>query len=115
MFVVRIFSQQGSTCRPVHFIVWTFKELQQTSILHDLQIPFCVVIGWMMGEEMDLNFQLFETATLFITVLVVAFMLQVCLQNNSAFIMCSVVYKNATEQFSIYAAYEFHQVSPFTF
>ncbi|TVU46657.1 hypothetical protein EJB05_06207 [Eragrostis curvula] len=39
-------------------------------------IPFCVVIGWIMGQEMDLNFQLFETATLFITVLVVAFMLQ---------------------------------------
>ncbi|XP_072980909.1 vacuolar cation/proton exchanger 2-like [Typha angustifolia] len=39
-------------------------------------IPFCVVIGWMMGKQMDLNFQLFETATLFITVLVVAFMLQ---------------------------------------
>ncbi|XP_015690176.1 vacuolar cation/proton exchanger 2 isoform X2 [Oryza brachyantha] len=39
-------------------------------------IPFCVVIGWMMGQQMDLNFQLFETATLFITVLVVAFMLQ---------------------------------------
>ncbi|KAG0497483.1 hypothetical protein HPP92_002174 [Vanilla planifolia] len=36
-------------------------------------IPFCVVIGWMMGKGMDLNFQLFETATLFITVLVVAF------------------------------------------
>ena len=29
---------------------------------------------------MDLNFQLFETATLFIAVLVVAFMLQVCYQ-----------------------------------
>ncbi|AQK46723.1 Vacuolar cation/proton exchanger 2, partial [Zea mays] len=39
-------------------------------------IPFCVVIGWTMGQKMDLNFQLFETATLFITVLVVAFMLQ---------------------------------------
>ncbi|RLM66628.1 hypothetical protein C2845_PM16G22370 [Panicum miliaceum] len=39
-------------------------------------IPFCVVIGWMMGQKMDLNFQLFETVTLFITVLVVAFMLQ---------------------------------------
>lgn len=39
-------------------------------------IPFCVVVGWLMGEQMDLNFQLFETATLFITVLVVAFMLQ---------------------------------------
>ena len=42
-----------------------------------IQIPFCVVVGWMMGQKMDLNFQLFETATLFITVLVVAFMLQV--------------------------------------
>lgn len=42
-----------------------------------LQIPFCVVVGWIMGIQMDLNFQLFETATLFITVLVVAFMLQV--------------------------------------
>lgn len=39
-------------------------------------IPISVVIGWIMGKQMDLNFQLFETATLFITVLVVAFMLQ---------------------------------------
>ncbi|RDY01543.1 Vacuolar cation/proton exchanger 2, partial [Mucuna pruriens] len=39
-------------------------------------IPFCVVVGWCMGKEMDLNFQLFETATLFITVLVVTFMMQ---------------------------------------
>lgn len=39
-------------------------------------IPFCVMVGWIMGRPMDLDFQLFETATLFITVLVVAFMLQ---------------------------------------
>nr|XP_010937220.1 vacuolar cation/proton exchanger 2 isoform X2 [Elaeis guineensis] len=39
-------------------------------------IPFCVVVGWSMGKQMDLNFRLFETATLFITVLVVTFMLQ---------------------------------------
>ncbi|KAJ1390352.1 Sodium/calcium exchanger membrane region [Sesbania bispinosa] len=39
-------------------------------------IPFCVVIGWIMGQPMDLNFQLFETAVLFLTVIVVAFMLQ---------------------------------------
>ncbi|XP_047159699.1 vacuolar cation/proton exchanger 5-like isoform X1 [Vigna umbellata] len=39
-------------------------------------IPFCVVIGWIMGHSMDLNFQLFETAALFLTVIVVAFMLQ---------------------------------------
>ncbi|OVA19707.1 Sodium/calcium exchanger membrane region [Macleaya cordata] len=39
-------------------------------------IPFCVIVGWIMGRPMDLNFQLFETTTLFITVLVVAFLLQ---------------------------------------
>ncbi|CAN1857046.1 Vacuolar cation/proton exchanger 2 [Linum perenne] len=39
-------------------------------------IPFCVVVGWIMGQPMDLNFQLFETAALFITVIVVAFFLQ---------------------------------------
>ncbi|KAL0399604.1 UNVERIFIED_CONTAM: Vacuolar cation/proton exchanger 2 [Sesamum radiatum] len=39
-------------------------------------IPFSVVVGWIMGRPMDLNFQLFETATLVMTVLVVAFMLQ---------------------------------------
>ncbi|KAK4438979.1 Vacuolar cation/proton exchanger 5 [Sesamum alatum] len=39
-------------------------------------IPFSVVVGWIMGRPMDLNFQLFETATLVMTVLVVAFILQ---------------------------------------
>uniref|UniRef100_A0A6P4A516 Vacuolar cation/proton exchanger n=1 Tax=Ziziphus jujuba TaxID=326968 RepID=A0A6P4A516_ZIZJJ len=39
-------------------------------------VPFCVVVGWLIGRPMDLNFQLFETASLFITVLVVAFMVQ---------------------------------------
>lgn len=42
-----------------------------------MQIPFCVVTGWIMGQPMDLNFKLFETVTLFITVIVVAFLLQV--------------------------------------
>ncbi|OWM85929.1 vacuolar cation/proton exchanger 5-like isoform X2 [Punica granatum] len=39
-------------------------------------IPFCVVFGWIIGCPMDLNFHLFETAVLFITVIVVAFLLQ---------------------------------------
>ncbi|KAL3638329.1 Vacuolar cation/proton exchanger 5 [Castilleja foliolosa] len=39
-------------------------------------IPFTVVVGWVMDRPMDLNFQLFETAILLMTVLVVAFMLQ---------------------------------------
>jgi len=51
-----------------------------------------VVIGWMMGQEMDLNFQLFETATLFITVLVVAFMLQVSFRNKPTSFVYSIVY-----------------------
>lgn len=40
-----------------------------------LVIPVCVILGWPMGVTMDLNFELFETAVLFISVLVVAFML----------------------------------------
>ncbi|CAN1353995.1 Vacuolar cation/proton exchanger 2 [Linum perenne] len=44
--------------------------------MKDKLIPFCVVVGWIMGQPMDLNFQLFETAALFITVIVVAFFLQ---------------------------------------
>ncbi|KAI4307800.1 hypothetical protein L6164_030943 [Bauhinia variegata] len=39
-------------------------------------IPLCVLVGWIMGRPMDLNFRLFETATLFVTVIVVAFFLQ---------------------------------------
>ncbi|XP_060209451.1 vacuolar cation/proton exchanger 3-like isoform X2 [Lycium barbarum] len=39
-------------------------------------IPFCVVVGWIIGSPMNLDFQMFETATLFMTVLVVAFMVQ---------------------------------------
>ncbi|KAE8680293.1 Cytochrome c oxidase 15 [Hibiscus syriacus] len=39
-------------------------------------IPFCVVTGWIFGRPVDLNFQPFETATLFMTVLYVAFITQ---------------------------------------
>ncbi|KAK7813986.1 vacuolar cation/proton exchanger 5, partial [Quercus suber] len=44
--------------------------------MKDKLIPFSVLIGWIPGQPMDLNFQLFETAMLFMTVLVVAFMLR---------------------------------------
>ncbi|KAK9995895.1 hypothetical protein SO802_020581 [Lithocarpus litseifolius] len=42
----------------------------------DKLLPISVLFGWILGQPMDLNFQLFETAMLFMTVLVVAFMLQ---------------------------------------
>lgn len=51
-----------------------------------LQMPFCVVVGWFIGRPMDLDFELFETATLFMTVLVVSFMLQVCDLSNTQLI-----------------------------
>lgn len=38
-------------------------------------LPFCVLMGWIMGRPMDLNFQLFETSVLFITIIVVSFLL----------------------------------------
>ncbi|CAI5533555.1 unnamed protein product [Closterium sp. Naga37s-1] len=41
-----------------------------------ISFPFCVVVGWAMGVPMDLIFHLFETATLYMTVLVIAALLQ---------------------------------------
>merc|ERR1712216_1079196 len=41
-----------------------------------LVIPFCVIVGWFMDKPMDLNLQMFETATLFTTVITVAFACQ---------------------------------------
>jgi hypothetical protein len=42
-------------------------------------------MGWMMGQPMDLNFHLFETASLLINVLVVAFLLLVRKLHNLHF------------------------------
>lgn len=39
-------------------------------------VPLCVMLGWMVGADLDLNFHAFETATLFFTVLVVAMVVQ---------------------------------------
>ncbi|PPR81881.1 hypothetical protein GOBAR_AA38837 [Gossypium barbadense] len=41
------------------------------------QVPLCVVVGWMMRVRMDLDFSLLETASLALTILVVAFTLQI--------------------------------------
>ncbi|GMI92210.1 cation exchanger 3 [Hibiscus trionum] len=39
-------------------------------------VPLCVVVGWIMSVQMDLDFNLLETACLALTILVVAFTLQ---------------------------------------
>jgi len=38
-------------------------------------LPLCVVVGIILGQPMDLNFHIFETATLFITVIMVTMLL----------------------------------------
>ncbi|KAI3675388.1 hypothetical protein L1987_84978 [Smallanthus sonchifolius] len=65
-------------------------------------IPFCVVVGWIMGQQMDLNFQLFETATLFITVLVVAFMLQEGTSNYFKGVMLILCYLIVAASFFVH-------------
>lgn len=65
-------------------------------------IPFCVVVGWIMGKSMDLNFQLFETATLFITVIVVAFMLQEGTSNYFKGLMLILCYMIVAASFFVH-------------
>ncbi|XP_042408040.1 vacuolar cation/proton exchanger 3-like isoform X1 [Zingiber officinale] len=65
-------------------------------------IPFTVAVGWLMEKQMDLNFQLFETVTLFITVLVVAFMLQEGTANYFKGLMLILCY------FIVAASFFFH-------
>ncbi|KAK3250727.1 hypothetical protein CYMTET_39906 [Cymbomonas tetramitiformis] len=36
-------------------------------------LPLCVVVGWVMGQPLDLNMHVFETVTLVMTVITVAF------------------------------------------
>lgn len=42
-----------------------------------LVVPFCVVLAWMMGQPLDLNFNEFEALVLFISVLLAAVVVQV--------------------------------------
>ena len=37
--------------------------------------PFCVIVGWIIGQPLSFNFQMFETATVFITVLMINFII----------------------------------------
>eukprot|EP00878_Enallax_costatus_P027640 GHUV01029777.1.p1 GENE.GHUV01029777.1~~GHUV01029777.1.p1 ORF type:complete len:143 (+),score=42.63 GHUV01029777.1:237-665(+) len=41
-----------------------------------LVVPFCVVLAWIMGRPLDLNFNEFEGLVLFVSVLLTALMVQ---------------------------------------
>lgn len=49
-----------------------------------LVVPFCVVLAWMMGQPLDLNFNEFEALVLFISVLLAAVVVQVGTQPTLA-------------------------------
>ncbi|XP_021273686.1 vacuolar cation/proton exchanger 3-like isoform X1 [Herrania umbratica] len=66
-------------------------------------IPFCVIIAWIMGQPLDLNFQLFETATLFLAVIVVAFMLQEGTSNYFKGLMLILCYLIVAASFFVHA------------
>uniref|UniRef100_A0A1D1ZL20 Vacuolar cation/proton exchanger n=1 Tax=Anthurium amnicola TaxID=1678845 RepID=A0A1D1ZL20_9ARAE len=65
-------------------------------------IPFAVVVGWIMGHPMDLNFHLFETAALFITVLVVAILLQEGTSNYSKGMLLVLCYTIVAASFFLH-------------
>lgn len=41
------------------------------------QVPLCVIVAWIMGIKMDLNFNFLETGSLALSIIVTAFTLQV--------------------------------------
>jgi hypothetical protein len=54
--------------------VWAAGSSTQVGVL---VVPFCVVLAWMMGQPLDLNFNEFEALVLFISVLLAAVVVQV--------------------------------------
>ena len=50
-----------------------------TELIHHnfLQVPLCVIVAWILGIEMDLNFNLLETGALALSIITTAFTLQV--------------------------------------
>ncbi|XP_027346548.1 vacuolar cation/proton exchanger 2-like [Abrus precatorius] len=65
-------------------------------------IPFCVVAGWMIECPMDLNFQPFETTSLFMTVILVAFILHNGTANYFKGIMLILCYLIVSASFFVY-------------
>ena len=48
-----------------------------------LVTPFLVILGWIMGEEMTLHFETFETVVFFLAVLVTNYLIAVCLLSST--------------------------------
>ncbi|KAK0850952.1 Vacuolar calcium ion transporter [Friedmanniomyces endolithicus] len=64
--------------------------------------PFLVILGWIMGEEMTLRFQSFETVVFFLSVLVVNYLIQDGKSNYLEGCMCLGTYVIIALAFYIY-------------
>jgi len=49
---------------------------------NEFQVPLSVVVAWIMGIRMDLDFSLLETGCLAFTIIITAFTLQVCTMHS---------------------------------
>ena len=66
-------------------------------------LPLLVVIGWMMDKPLSLDFHLFETASIFISVVIVSILIQKGKSNWLSGLMLLVAY------FIVSAAYFVHK------
>ena len=57
-------------------------------IINQVQVPLSVVVAWIMGIQMDLDFKLLETGCLAFGIIVTAFTLQVYIRPISRFFYC---------------------------
>ena len=82
---VLLLPNEGNAAEPASAVMVAMKNKMDISLgvavgsatqIALLVIPFCVVTGWFMDQPMDLNMEVFETATLFITVVTVGFVCQ---------------------------------------
>ena len=51
--------------------------MKTNDITITIQVPLCVVVAWIMGVKMDLNFNLLETGSLALAIIATTFTLQV--------------------------------------
>lgn len=66
-------------------------------IIYQIQVPLSVIVAWIMGIQMDLDFSLLETGSLAFSIIVTAFALQVL--NLSTLWMSLIIMLNIVGQF----------------
>jgi hypothetical protein len=59
-------------------LIYQIDYTERNLIIYEIdQVPLSVIVAWIMGIEMDLDFSLLETGSLAFSIIVTAFALQV--------------------------------------